>query len=171
MTCKFIGLYNATRGTIKVDSDGSHVSVDKWKASHCKTSKDPSCVHCFISPREFFHSYHRPSHQLFCIVIPRSFSAMANLLTPNVLRAIYESESQPVPGIPTPVLQVLAVKKINSTTPNSAERWRVVLSDGAFFIQSMLATQLNPMVANNEIVKGGLIKLGQYTMNKMKDKK
>jgi hypothetical protein len=35
----------------------------------------------------------------------------------------------------------------------------------------MLATQLNPMVANNEIVKGGLIKLGQYTMNKMKDKK
>ena len=96
---------------------------------------------------------------------------MANLLTPNVLRAIYDSESQPVPGIPTPVLQVLAVKKINSTAPNSAERWRVVLSDGAFFIQSMLATQLNPMVANNEIVKGGLIKLGQYTMNKMKDKK
>lgn len=96
---------------------------------------------------------------------------MANLLTPNVLRAIYDSESQPVPGIPPPVLQVLAVKKINSTSPNSAERWRVVLSDGAFFIQSMLATQLNPMVVNNEIVKGGLIKLGQYTMNKMKDKK
>lgn len=96
---------------------------------------------------------------------------MANLLTPNVLRAIYDSDSQPVPGIPPPVLQVLAVKKINSTTPNSTERWRVVLSDGVVFVQSMLATQLNPMVTNNEIVKGVLIKLGQYTMNKMKDKK
>jgi len=96
---------------------------------------------------------------------------MSHLLTPNVLRAIYESEIQPVPGIPTPVLQVLAVKRINSTTPNSAERWRVVLSDGVNFIQSMLATQLNPMVQNNEIVKGGLIKLGQYTMNKMKEKR
>jgi len=96
---------------------------------------------------------------------------MSHLLTPNVLRAINESESQPVPGIPPPVLQVLAVKRINSTTPNSTERWRVVLSDGVNFIKSMLATQLNPMVQNNEIVKGGLIKLGQYTMNKMKEKR
>ena len=96
---------------------------------------------------------------------------MANLLTPNVLRAIYNSESQPVAGIPTPVLQVLAVKKINSTSPNSTERWRVVLSDGSHFIQSMLATQLNPMIANNEIIKGGLLRLVSYTMNKMKDKK
>jgi replication factor A1 len=96
---------------------------------------------------------------------------MANLLTPNVLRVIYDSEAQPVQGIPNPVLQVLAVKKITSTAQNSAERWRVVLSDGTHFIQSMLATQLNPMVNNNEIVKGVLIRLGQYTMNKMKDKK
>jgi replication factor A1 len=96
---------------------------------------------------------------------------MADLLTPNVLRTIYDSESQPVPNIPQPVLQILAVKKINATTPNSQERWRIVLSDGVFFIQSMLATQLNPLVNNNEILKGGLIKLGQYTMNKMKDKR
>jgi replication factor A1 len=96
---------------------------------------------------------------------------MADLLTPNVLRAIYDSESQPVPGLPQPVLQILAIKKINSTTPNSAERWRLVLSDGTFFVQSMLATQLNHLVNNNEIVKGCLIKLGQYTMNKMKEKR
>jgi replication factor A1 len=95
---------------------------------------------------------------------------MANLLTPNVIRAIYDSEGQPIPGVPSPVLQVLAVKKINSTTPNSTERWRVVLSDGSHFIQSMLATQLNHM-ANTDIVKGVLIRLGQYTMNKMKEKK
>jgi len=100
---------------------------------------------------------------------------MANLLTPNVLRAIYDGEGQPLPDTPSPVLQVLAIKKINPTNPNqqnpAPERWRVVLSDGTHFIQSMLATQLNPMIANNEIVKGGLIRLVQYTMNKMKDKK
>jgi replication factor A1 len=66
---------------------------------------------------------------------------MANFLTTNVLRTIYDSESQPVPGMPQPVLQVLAVRKINSTAgPTSTERWRVVLSDGTHFIQSMLAT-------------------------------
>ena len=96
---------------------------------------------------------------------------MANLITPNVLRDIYVSETQPVPGMALPVLQVLAVKKITSSIGNAVERWRVVLSDGTVFIQSMLATQLNHMVSNNEIVKGGLIKLTSYTMNKMKDKK
>lgn len=96
---------------------------------------------------------------------------MANLITPNVLREIYVSETQPVPGMALPVLQVLAVKKITSSIGNAVERWRVVLSDGTVFIQSMLATQLNHMVSNNEIVKGGLIKLTSYTMNKMKDKK
>ena len=96
---------------------------------------------------------------------------MANLITPNVLREIYVSETQPVPGMALPVLQVLAVKKITSSIGNAVERWRVVLSDGTVFIQSMLATQLNHMVSNNEILKGGLIKLTSYTMNKMKDKK
>ena len=96
---------------------------------------------------------------------------MADLLTPGVIRAIYESEILPVPDHENPVLQVLAVKKINSTTPNATERWRVVLSDGNHFIQSMLATQLNPMIQNNEITKGVFIRLTHYTMNKMKDKR
>jgi replication factor A1 len=96
---------------------------------------------------------------------------MADLLSPGVIRVIHDSESQPVPGYENPVLQVLAVKKINSTAPNATERWRVVLSDGNHFIQSMLATQLNIMVQNNAIQKGVFIRLLQYTMNKMKDKR
>jgi len=96
---------------------------------------------------------------------------MADLLVPGVVRAIHDSEIQPVPAHPNPVLQVLAVKKINSTAPNATERWRVVLSDGVHFIQSMLATQLNSLIQNNEIQKGVFIRLTQYTMNKMKDKK
>jgi replication factor A1 len=96
---------------------------------------------------------------------------MADLLTPGVIRAIHDSEVQPVPGYENPILQVLAVKKINSTAPTGTERWRVVLSDGNHFIQSMLATQLNPLVQSNEIQKGVFIRLLQYTMNKMKDKR
>jgi|SRR5271156_631586 len=99
---------------------------------------------------------------------------MAHLVTPNVLRAIYDSDGHPVPGIAQqPVLQVLAIRSITSQPPqpNQTERWRVVFSDGTFFIQSMLATQLNPLITNNEIVKGGLVRVLQYTMNKMKDKK
>ena len=95
---------------------------------------------------------------------------MASRLTPNVLRPIYDSET-PLEGIPNPVLQVLAIRKLNSASASSTERWRLVLSDGSHFVQSMLGTQLNTLILTNQIVKGGLIRLLSYTMNKMKDKK
>ena len=44
----------------------------------------------------------------------------------------------------SPRLQVLDVKKI--VTGGSGERFRLVLSDGNFYIQGMLATQCNEMV-------------------------
>jgi len=96
---------------------------------------------------------------------------MADLLTPNILRAIFENEGQPVANTPNPVVQILAVKQIKSTAPGALERWRVVLNDGNYYAQAMLATQLNAMVTNNEIQKGGFLRLGQYTMNKLKDKR
>ena len=97
---------------------------------------------------------------------------MANLLVPGVVRALHDSEILPVPGYETPILQVLAVKKLNATgSANAQDRWRLVLSDGQYFIQSMMATQLNHMIEKNDVQKGVLIKLLQYTTNKMKDKK
>jgi len=98
---------------------------------------------------------------------------MANLLVPGIVRTLHEIDVTPIPGHESPILQVLAVKKLAATSAAApmSERWRLVLSDGEYFIQSMLATQLNHMVANNEIQKGVLVKLLQYTTNRMKEKK
>ena len=35
-----------------------------------------------------------------------------------------------------PILQILSIKKIPAATPGSAERFRVILSDGKHFCQS-----------------------------------
>jgi replication factor A1 len=96
---------------------------------------------------------------------------MAHLLTPNLLRDIFETEGQLPAGITNPVVQALAVKKLNSVTPNSQERWRVVVSDGTNYANSMLATQLNGMVTEEQIQKGGFLRLESFTLNKMKEKR
>ena len=98
---------------------------------------------------------------------------MAHLLTPGSVRALHDADTAPVPGFEQPTLQVLATKPINSTqnAASTVERWRVVLSDGAHFIQAMLATQLNPLVHSGEISKGKLMRVNSYSMSKMKEKK
>ncbi|KAF5387498.1 hypothetical protein D9757_006515 [Collybiopsis confluens] len=56
-------------------------------------------------------------------------------------------------------LQVLSLKKIGKNQENpeqTADRYRVVLSDGTHFFQAMLATQLNEM-ANEEILRRNTI--------------
>ena len=72
-------------GWIKVDSDGSHVSVEKpGKRAIVRHRRIlPVCTALFPLESSFILTI--ALYQLFCIVIPRSFSAMANLLTPNVL--------------------------------------------------------------------------------------
>ena len=57
--------------------------------------------------------------------------------------------------------QVLDVKKIqpNPGQAVAAERFRLVISDGTHYLQAMLATQLNHLVANNQIQPNGLLSL------------
>jgi replication factor A1 len=47
----------------------------------------------------------------------------------------------------------------------------VILSDGSYFIQSMLATQLNHFVENHELDKNVLIKLTNYVTNSVQNRK
>lgn len=47
----------------------------------------------------------------------------------------------------------------------------VILSDGSYFIQSMLATQLNNYVDNKELDKMVLIKLTNYVTNAVQNRK
>jgi replication factor A1 len=96
---------------------------------------------------------------------------MAHLLKPNLLREVFENEGQLPPGVSNPVLQALAIKKLNSVVPNGPDRWRVVVSDGTNYANSMLATQLNNLVTDDEIQKCGFIRVDSFTINKMKEKR
>lgn len=63
--------------------------------------------------------------------------------------------------VPKPVLQILAIKKINSTT--DSERYRILISDGKYFNSfAMLATQLNEMLQNGQLAEFTIVQLGKY---------
>eukprot|EP01084_Bolivina_argentea_P263161 445303_1 len=68
-----------------------------------------------------------------------------------------------------PHLQVLDVKKI--VTGQSGERFRLVLSDGQFYIQGMLATQCTSLVNNQQLKKYTIIHLKEFVCNQISGKK
>ena len=47
-------------------------------------------------------------------------------------------------------LQLLDIKKINASGPGAMDRYRLVISDGQFYMQAMLATQLNSLVESGQ---------------------
>lgn len=58
-------------------------------------------------------------------------------LTQGCIDTMLEGDAS-APTVQDPVLQVLSVKKIQSTAANAADRWRVILSDGTHFAQGKL---------------------------------
>ncbi|GAA99937.1 uncharacterized protein L969DRAFT_86148 [Mixia osmundae IAM 14324] len=74
----------------------------------------------------------------------------------------------------SPVLQILSVKKVSpAPMPNGqtgADRYRLILSDSAHFIQAMLATQLNHLIGDGQIEKHAVVRLDQYAINKVQNR-
>ena len=73
----------------------------------------------------------------------------------------------------SPQLQILSIKKIGQTA-NSAgnqDRYRAIVSDGDHFMQAMLATQMNPLVENGQIVKHSIVRLDKFSVNGVKENK
>ncbi|GAA5947290.1 hypothetical protein JCM3765_001610 [Sporobolomyces pararoseus] len=72
-----------------------------------------------------------------------------------------------------PILQVLSCKKVSSSAQGTAERYRLVLSDGEYFVQSMMATTQNHWVTSTEtpIQKHTLIKLLSYAVNDVQNRR
>lgn len=70
--------------------------------------------------------------------------------------------------IEKPVLQILGNKRISSS--EGSERFRVLLSDGKYSHSfAMLASQLNEMIINGELMDNTIIRLDKYitsTVNK-----
>ncbi|KAF5183203.1 Replication protein a subunit, partial [Thalictrum thalictroides] len=87
--------------------------------------------------------------------------AMAINLTSNAISMICTGQ---IKGDDVnPVLQVVDLKQLNAgSNQNSAERYRVVLSDGFNSQQGMLATQMNFLVQSNKLKKGSVVELSQF---------
>lgn len=63
------------------------------------------------------------------------------------------------------------LKKMSASGTSTSDRWRLVLSDGRHFSQSMLATQQNEMIESGELQEGCLIRLMDYIVNVVHNKK
>ncbi|TFY76589.1 hypothetical protein EWM64_g7426 [Hericium alpestre] len=70
----------------------------------------------------------------------------------------------------TPVVQVLSVRSVPSPN-NNPQRNRLIISDGTFFLQSMLATQLNHLVEENLIGKNSIVKIEKMSCNFIQGKR
>lgn len=70
-----------------------------------------------------------------------------------------------------PVLQVIDLKLVQSQQNSSTERYRLVLSDGSYYQQGMLATQKNELVHSGRLQKGSIVKLHQFICNDVQNRK
>lgn len=53
----------------------------------------------------------------------------------------------------------------------SGERYRLVVSDGEHYVQTMLATKANHVIHDNKLVRGCLFRVKEYNPNNVKGKK
>ncbi|MCO5550688.1 hypothetical protein L7F22_004178 [Adiantum nelumboides] len=86
-------------------------------------------------------------------------------LTPNAIAALNSGQMDS-----QPVVQVLDVRQIG-TGQSVQERYRLVLSDGRYVQQGMLATQLNEHIKSGQVLKGSIVKLVEYICNTVQQRK
>ena len=81
-------------------------------------------------------------------------------LSAGILARIHSGET-----IRGPILQVIDVRSIQSTSPESSdkpERWRLIVSDGTYHQQAMVGTQLN-LLARRSIYASAILGDQNYT--------
>jgi replication factor A1 len=90
-----------------------------------------------------------------------------DILSYGALNAIFSG----APDRPQhPVVQCLQIKSI-AGQPGAPERYRVVFSDGTNYVQTMLATTANELVANGQLQRGSFARLKTYQANAVKGKR
>jgi len=62
-----------------------------------------------------------------------------------------------------PIVQAFDIKKISGN--NNSDRYRLCISDGEIYQQAMLATQLNYLIVQNQLVDGAIIQLTEFIAN------
>ena len=69
-------------------------------------------------------------------------------------------------------LQFLSIKRVGNTPgATSADRYRIIMSDGIHYMQAMLATQLNTLVQDNTIGKNTIAVIDNLTCNYVQEKR
>ncbi|KAH7911406.1 hypothetical protein BJ138DRAFT_1179561, partial [Hygrophoropsis aurantiaca] len=97
-------------------------------------------------------------------------------LSSGICRHLSEASPAEIENIGTGhTVQLLSIKKVTPTTTTgnapSTDRYRIIISDGEHFVQAMLATQLNELVANNEIEKNTIVIIDKLTCNFVQEKR
>lgn len=91
----------------------------------------------------------------------------ANALSHGALSDIFSNK----PGREQyPVVQCLQIKAI-AGQPGAPERYRLVFSDGANYVQTMLATTANGLVLSGLLQRGTFARLKAYQANAVKGKR
>ncbi|KAK3009413.1 hypothetical protein RJ639_013161 [Escallonia herrerae] len=71
-----------------------------------------------------------------------------------------------------PVLQVVDLRVVNTQNQSSGtERYRIMLSDGIYLQQGMLATQQNDLVRSERLQKGSIVQLTQFVCNDIQNRR
>ncbi|KAD3641848.1 hypothetical protein E3N88_31072 [Mikania micrantha] len=95
---------------------------------------------------------------------------MAVKLTEGAISMICTGKGQPTDV--KPVIQVLDIRNVQPQTTSSEikERYRLLLSDGSFYQQGMLATQLNDLVRSQQLQRGSIVQLNEFVTNTIRDR-
>ncbi|PWY65649.1 replication factor-a protein [Aspergillus heteromorphus CBS 117.55] len=94
-------------------------------------------------------------------------SEAASRVSFGALSAIFDDTK---PQTPEPIVQCVHIKPL-PPQQNNQERYRAVFSDISNYVQTMLATQLNPIVTGGVLRKGCFVRLKSFQANSVKGKK
>lgn len=106
--------------------------------------------------------------------VPLSSSTMSQQLSAGICVRLSEASPAEIDELGSGyTVQLLSIKKVNQATSTAApiDRYRIILSDGVHFVQAMLATQLNDLVARGEIIKNTIVVVDKLTCNFIQDKR
>jgi replication factor A1 len=97
---------------------------------------------------------------------------MSELITPGIISRLAHAQSQDEALFASqPVVQFLSIKPVDKQASAQPERYRIIISDGAYYIQAMLATQLNALVNDGTVGKHSIVRLERFTVSTVKDKR
>ncbi|XP_065830843.1 replication protein A 70 kDa DNA-binding subunit-like [Oscarella lobularis] len=93
---------------------------------------------------------------------------MSDSLSRGAIQAVVQGRTPQ-----NPILQILNMKKIQSPQGSAApaDRYRLIVSDGESTLNAMMATQLNPLIMNNEIERYAILCLTKYVSNEVNGRK